>query len=269
VRTILGLGALLLMILAIIWTQQRRLMYFPFGRVPNPSAVDLKRATAVTFDTGDGLTLNGWFITPASAPRFTLVVFNGNAGNRAHRAPLARALAAEGFAVLLLDYRGYGGNPGSPTEAGLQIDARAARNYLLGRHDIDATRLVYFGESLGSAVAVELAVEHSPAALILRSPFTSAVDVGQFHYRLLPVRWLLRDRFPSIDRIAHVRAPVLVIAGDRDGIVPVDQSKRLYEAANAPKRLVIISGADHNDDALQDGSQMIDAILQFLTANVN
>jgi uncharacterized protein len=169
----------------------------------------------------------------------------------------------------LLDYRGYGGNSGSPTEAGLHIDARAARNYLLGRHDIDATRLVYFGESLGSAVAVELAAEHPPAALILRSPFTSAVDVGQFHYRLLPVRWLLRDRFPSIDRIAHVRTPVLVIAGDRDGIVPVDQSKRLYEAANAPKRLVIISGADHNDDALQAGSQMIDAILLFLTANVN
>jgi hypothetical protein len=257
------------MILAIIWTQQRRLMYFPFGRVPDPSAVDLERASAVTFDTSDGLTLNGWFIAPASAPRSTLVVFNGNGGNRAHRASLARALAAEGFAVLLLDYRGYGGNPGSPTEAGLKADARAAREYLLRRKDIDAKRLVYFGESLGSAVAVELAAEHPPAALILRSPFTSAVDVGQFHYRFLPVGWMLRDRFQSIDRIAQVRAPVLVIAGDRDDIVPVDQSKRLYEAAHAPKKLVIISGADHNDDALQAGPEMIDAILQFLTANVN
>ena len=256
------------MILMVIWTQQRRLMYFPFGRVPDPAAVDLKRTTAVTFDTGDGLTLRGWLINPASAPRFTVVVFNGNGGNRAHRAPLARALAAEGFAVLLFDYRGYGGNPGSPTEAGLKADARAARDYLL-RQDIDVERLVYFGESLGSAVAVELAAEHPPAALVLRSPFTSAIDVGQFHYRFLPVRWLLRDRFPSIDRIAKVRAPVLVIAGDRDGIVPVDQSRRLYEAANGPKALVIIPGANHNDDALQAGRRIIDAILQFLSANVN
>ncbi len=137
-------------------------------------------------------------------------------------------------------------------------------DYLLRGPDVDTKRLVYFGESLGSAVAVELAVDHPPAALILRSPFTSAVDVGQFHYRLLPVHWLLRDRFPSIDRIAHVRAPVLVIAGDRDGIVPVDQSRRVFDAANAPKSLVIVSGADHNDAALQAGRHMIDAVLQFL-----
>jgi fermentation-respiration switch protein FrsA (DUF1100 family) len=269
VRTLLVLIVLAVTVLALIWTQQRRLMYFPFGQVPDPLAVDLKGTTAVTFSTSDGLMLNGWFITPAQPARFTLIVFNGNGGNRAHRAPLARALAAEGFAVLLFDYRGYGGNPGSPTEPGLNADARAALDYLLRRPDVDTKRLVYFGESLGSAVAVELAVDHPPAALILRSPFTSAVDVGQFHYRLLPVRWLMRDRFLSIDRIAHVRAPVLVIAGDRDGIVPVNHSRRLFDAANAPKSLVIVSGADHNDAALLSGRQMIDAVLQFLTANVN
>jgi hypothetical protein len=182
---------------------------------------------------------------------------------------LARALAAEDLAVLLFDYRGFGGNPGSPTETGLKADARAARDYLIRHQGVDANHLVYFGESLGSAVAVALAQEHPPAALILRSPFTSAIEVGQFHYRLLPVQWLLRDRFTSIDRIGHIRSPVLVIAGDRDGIVPVDQSRRLYSAANEPKALVIISGADHNDEVLQAGRQMIDAILQFLTANVN
>ena len=226
-RTILGLSLVMLTILVIIWTQQRRLMYFPFGQVPDPASMGLKGTTAVTFNSSDGLTLTGWFIATTPAPRFTVMVFNGNAGNRAHRLPLAQAFAAEGLAVLLLDYRGFGGNPGSPTEAGLKADARGALNYLLRRPDVDPKRLVYFGESLGSAVAVDLAVEHRPAALILRSPFTSATEVAQVHYWFLPVRWLLRDRFSSIDRIANVRAPLLVIAGDRDGIVPIDQSRRL------------------------------------------
>jgi fermentation-respiration switch protein FrsA (DUF1100 family) len=267
-RAILILGAVILLMLAIVWTQQRRLMYFPFGQVPDPAAMGLKGATAVTFTSSDGLALTGWFVTTTSAPRFTVIVFNGNAGNRAHRLPLAQAFAAEGLAVLLLDYRGFGGNPGAPTEAGLKADARGALNYLLRRPDVDPKRLVYFGESLGSAVAVELAVEHRPAALILRSPFTSATDVAQAHYWFLPVRWLLRDRFSSIDRIADVHAPVLVIAGDRDGIVPVDQSRRLHAAANDPKSLLVIQGADHNDGLLQDGRQMIEAVLQFLDANV-
>ena len=119
-RIILGLSVIVVTILAIIWTQQRRLMYIPFGHVPDLMVMGLKGATQVTFNTTDGLALNGWFISTTSEPRFTVIVFNGNAGNRAHRAPLARAFAAQGLAVLLLDYRGYGGNPGSPTEAGLE-----------------------------------------------------------------------------------------------------------------------------------------------------
>jgi fermentation-respiration switch protein FrsA (DUF1100 family) len=269
VRAAVILVGILVAVVAILWTQQRRLLYFPFGHVPDPLEVGLTRATEVTFDTRDGLTLNAWFIAPRAASRFTVMIFNGNAGNRAHRAPLARALAAEDMAVLMVDYRGYGGNPGSPTEEGLQADARGARDYLLRRRDVDPARIVYFGESLGSGVAAELAAQHPPSALILRSPFTSVVEVGQIHYRLLPVRWLLRDRFPTIERIARVRAPVLVIAGERDSIIPVDLSRRVFEAAPSPKSLVIISGADHNDQALQSDREMIDAILQFLNANVD
>jgi fermentation-respiration switch protein FrsA (DUF1100 family) len=123
---------------------------------------------------------------------------------------------------------------------------------------------VYFGESLGTAVAVSLAVEHPPAALILRSPFTSMADVGQHHYPFLPVRLLLRDRFASIDRIQRIRAPLLVIAGDRDRIVPIDNSRRLYDAAAAPKTLLVVPDADHNDHALLAGDEMIGAIARFL-----
>ena len=177
----------------------------------------------------------------------TVLVFNGNAGNRSHRVPLATALRRRGFQVFLFDYRGFGGNPGTPTERGLALDARAARDLVLRRGDVDAARLAYFGESLGSAVAAELAAEHPAAALILRSPFTSMADVGTYHYWWLPVRWLIRDRYATIDLIGKVRSPLLVIVGERDRVVPAEFSHRLYDAANAPKTILSLPDADHND----------------------
>jgi fermentation-respiration switch protein FrsA (DUF1100 family) len=263
-RLLLGLAAAVLLIGLVVWTQQRRLMYFPFAAVPSPAAVGLSGVTAVSLPTADGLTLNGWFVSRTPAPQFTVIVFNGNAGNRAFRAPLADALAAANLDVLLFDYRGFGGNPGSPSERGLQSDARAARAYVVGRPGVDRTRLVYFGESLGTAVATELAVEYPPAALVLRSPFTSMTDVGRHHYALLPVGWLLRDRYATIDRIARVNAPILVIGGDQDRIVPIEQTRRVYEAARDPKSLLVINGADHNDDSLLTGRELIDGVLRFL-----
>ena len=253
-----------LAVVALAWTQQRRLIYFPFGVAPDPETVGLAGVETVSFSTADGLTLSGWFVSRTGTPDFTVIVFNGNAGNRAFRAPLANALARANLAVLLFDYRGFGGNPGSPTEEGLANDARAARDYAVSRADVDRRRLVYFGESLGSAVATSLAVEHPPAALILRSPFTSMTDIGRHHYALLPVGWLLRDRYAAIERIARVRSPLLVIAGDSDRIVPIAYSRRLYEAANDPKWLLVIAGADHNDDSLLAGREMMAGILRFL-----
>jgi fermentation-respiration switch protein FrsA (DUF1100 family) len=144
------------------------------------------------------------------------------------------------------------------------LDSRAARAYLARRPDVDRSRLVYFGESLGTAVAVDLAVEHPPAALILRSPFTSMGDLGQHHYPFLPVRLLLRDRFAAIDQIRRIRVPLLVIAGGRDRIVPIENSRRLYAAAIAPKTLLVLPDADHNDYELLAGDEMIDAIVRFL-----
>jgi uncharacterized protein len=252
--------------LVFVWVTQRRMIYFPATRLPSPDDVGLRYAEPVSFVTADGLQLGAWFV-PASgtAPRVTILVFNGNAGNRAYRAPLAAALRERGFPVLLTDYRGYGGNPGAPSEQGLVEDARAAVAYLLGRRDIDPTRLVYFGESLGSGVAIQLAVERPPAALIVRSPFTSLVDIGRHHYPMLPVRILLRDRFPSIDRAPLLRSPTLVIAGTRDTIVPIDFSRRFFHAVVAPKTFVEIRGADHNDDELLHGDEMIQAIVGFLS----
>ena len=250
--------------LVFVWVTQRRLIYFPSTQLPAPGEVGLTSAEPVSFATDDGLRLTAWFVPASGAPQFTVLVFNGNAGNRAYRAPLAMALRDRGFQVLLTDYRGYAGNPGAPSEEGLLADARAALSYLLSRPDVNPDRLVYFGESLGSGVAIQLAVERPPAALIVRSPFTSLVDIGRHHYPLLPVRLLLRDRFTSIERAPLLRSPTLVIAGTRDSIVPIDDSRRFFDIVAAPKTFVEIRGADHNDDALLIGDEMLEAIDGFL-----
>jgi fermentation-respiration switch protein FrsA (DUF1100 family) len=253
------------LLLLLIWLAQRRMIYFPSSDVYAPAQVGLARAEAVSFTTDDGLKLGAWFIPARTQDsRITIIVFNGNAGNRAYRADLAARLSETGFATLLFDYRGYGGNPGSPSEGGLQLDAQAARRYVASRADVEPTRIVYFGESLGTGVATRLAIEHKPRALILRSPFTSLADAGQHHYPFLPVKWLLQDRYASIDSIARVGCPVLVIAADHDSVVPTTLSRQLFAAAVEPKQLVIVEGADHNDDELLAGPRVISAVRSFL-----
>jgi fermentation-respiration switch protein FrsA (DUF1100 family) len=264
-RSVLMLVALAAVLLVTLWAGQRRLIYFPDSRVPAPGAAGLAGVEEVVFRADDGTRLAGWFV-PADdrVPRGTVLAFNGNAGNRAYRAPFASALRRHGLNVLLFDYRGFGGSTGSPTESGLMADGRAALAYLMTRRDVDPLRLVFFGDSLGTAVATALAAAHPPAALVLRSPFASIADVGAVHYPFLPVRLLLRDRFSAIDLIPRVTSPLLVIMGGRDQIVPPDHSRRLYEAATARKEILVLPEADHNDVELLAGDEMIDAIVGFL-----
>ena len=249
-------------LLALAWSQQRRLIYFPSpGPVP-PAATMLPNGQDVVLDS-DGIRLGAWYF-PVAGGGPAVLVCNGNGGDRSGRIALAAALNRIGLSVLLFDYRGYGGNPGQPSEDGTAADARAAQAWLAAQPGVE--KIVYFGESLGGAVAVGLAVERPPAALILRSPFTSLPDVGAMHYPWLPVRWLLMDRYPSIDRIGSVHVPVMVIAGDRDDIVPEALSRRLYDAANEPKRYVLVPGAGHNDPEMVDGRQMLTEIQGFLSS---
>ncbi len=238
-------------LLLVLWVGQRRLMYFPLRDVPPIEALGLDDIEPVAFDTADGLRLSGWLFTvDALDQATTVIVFNGNAGNRAHRVPLATALRSMGLQVLLFDYRGYGGNPGSPTEQGLAMDARAAREFLINQRHIDPGGLIYFGESLGTGVAVKLASEYPPAALILRSPYTSMADVGQYHYPWLPVRLMLRDRYDSLALMPSVRTRLLIIAGERDRVVPARIQPTTLRSGVEPKTFVSITGADHNDDEL-------------------
>lgn len=254
-----------LVLVSAAWLFQRHLIYLPSHDVPAPAVVGLARAEPVSFPTADGLALAGWLIPAADSPSgYTAIVFNGNGGNRAYRAPLAAALARHGITTLLFDYRGYGGNAGSPTEAGLALDARAALDYVLGRADLDPDRIVYFGESLGGSVAARLAVDRAPRALILRSPFASLAAVAGHHYPFLPVRWLLKEQHDTLASMQRITRPTLVVTGDDDSIVPVNQTQQVYEAAAGPKRLLTIPGADHNDLEMLAGRELIEAILEFL-----
>jgi pimeloyl-ACP methyl ester carboxylesterase len=176
---------------------------------------------------------------------------------------LAHALAAKGLTVLLFDYRGYGGNPGSPSEEGLARDVRAARHFLVRREGTSPERIIYVGESLGSAVVTELAAEHPPAGMLLRSPFVDLASVGRVHYPFLPVGALLRDRYPLVEHLGEVEVPVTVVYGSADSIVPPAQSRSVAESAPHLRRLVEVAGADHNSLALLAGSQLIDAVVDL------
>jgi pimeloyl-ACP methyl ester carboxylesterase len=269
-RVVLFASALVTLVLLVVlfsWAFQRRLIYLPSaGAVP--SAAMLAGARDVQLTTSDGLRLGAWYV-PArgAAGTFTVLVANGNAGDRSLRAPLAQALSDQGFGVLLFDYRGYGRNPGSPSEQGLARDVRAARQFLIDE-GVTGNRLLYYGESLGAAVVAELATEHPPAGLVLRSPFTDLASVGRIHYPFLPVRALLKDRFPVATYVARVGVPITVVYGTEDSIVPPGESRGSVAAARGPTRLVAVEGADHNDPALLNGDVLVQAVVE-LASQIN
>jgi uncharacterized protein len=251
---------LLAVLIALVWFFQRRLIYFPFGVPDEPAVTVLDGGQDVVLHTEDGLALDAWW-APATGPARdkTVLVAPGNGGSRVLRVPLARALAAEGFDVLLVEYRGYGGNPGSPTEEGLAADVRGAYRYLVEERGVAPDRLVLFGESLGGAPLTRLATERPVGALVLRSPFTSLADVGARAYPFLPVRVLLRDRYPLLEHVRAVRAPVAVVAGGADEIVPVEQSRAVADAVGA--LYVEVPGARHNDTELNSGQAVVAVVV--------
>jgi fermentation-respiration switch protein FrsA (DUF1100 family) len=249
------------MALALLWAGQRSLLYLPMGAVLSAAEAGVPDAEEFPVVTSDGLRLGSWFVrSRGGRPLATVIVFNGNAGNRSDRAPLARRLSDAGFQVCLFDYRGYGGNKGSPSEAGLLRDAHAVGSAVARRPDVDASRIVLLGESLGTGVAVALAAEVQPMAVVLRSPFTSIADVAARHYWFLPVRQLLWDRYDSLSRIGALTCPVAIVAGDRDGVVPFGSSQQLHDAVHSRKIFLTVHGADHNDFELCAGGRVVDAV---------
>lgn len=246
-----------------LWALQRQLIYLPSAAAVPAAASVLPGGQDVILETADGLRLGAWFV-PAREParNMAVLVANGNAGDRSARAPLARSLSDRGFSVLLFDYRGYGANPGSPSEAGLAHDVRAAQQYL-DTAGYPPDQVLYFGESLGAAVVTALASTVPPAGMVLRSPFVDLASVGQYHYPFLPVRALLRDEFPLAEQLTSVSVPVTVVYGSADSVVPAQQSRAVAEGAPTLHAAVEVEDANHNDQVLLSGKPLLDAVVSL------
>ena len=218
----------------------------------------------VAFETQDGVRLHGWYC-PVPRPRCVFLMAHGNAGNITHRVDRMRTWQRSlQVSVFVFDYRGYGRSAGRPNEPGVYQDARAAYRWLTTDKGIAPEDVVFFGESLGTAVVLQLALEVPPRALILESPFTSLVDVGQQTFPWLPVRWIMRNRFASIEKIGRYQGPLLILHGTHDTVIPFTMSQTVFARANEPKRLYAVTGAGHNEVAAVGGRRYLQAIDDFL-----
>jgi len=224
---------------------QKHLMYFPDHARFNPQAWALKELEPLEVTTEDGLKITSWYRPALSTDKLTIVFFQGNAGHLGYRNYKVRPWLDAGYGVLMVGYRGFG-NPGFPSEEGLYMDAQAAIDAIKAQ-GVPEDGLVFYGESMGTGVATQMATEYNAAALILESPYTSVPDVGADRYPLVPVRWLLRDQYNSIDKIKTIHMPFLLMHGELDQVVPVKFGKKLFAAANEPKQAVYVPDAGHNN----------------------
>jgi len=267
---VIGIALGTAVLAVIIWTQiEKRFLFFPTQEIaytPGQAGLDYEQAF---FFTQDGLRLHGWYVPGRTD--VTWLWFHGNGGNISHRVDeMALIQQRLGVNQFIFDYQGYGRSEGRPTEQGTYRDARAALEYLQNRPDGAADRIVYFGRSLGAAVAVELATSQPPLGMVLVSPFASVGDMARLTTPFFPVRcpvqWLVGNRYDSLARIGRVDRPLLILHGDQDQTVPVSQGKKLFEAANSPKQFRLLAGAGHNDTYSTGGAEYWDALTEFMAA---
>jgi hypothetical protein len=268
-------------VLTLIVVFESKFIYFPTKypggdwRAREPRAVEGRltaRVEDVWLTAADGVRLHAWHAAPvvgrggaleAVATDRALLYLHGNAGNISHRYEIVESFSSLPAHVLALDYRGYGRSEGAPSEEGLYADARAAWGYLTETRGIPANRVVVYGESLGGAVAVDLASKVRPCALVVQSSFTSIADMAAEVMPLVP-RFLLRTKMNSLDKIARVSCPVLVVHSPADEVVPYKLGRRLYDAAPEPKRFHEIKGAPHNLTHDTGGAAYLAALREFI-----
>jgi len=248
-----------------VYIFQARLLFFPNqpGRqhVQVPTDIGLHYET-VRITTVDGVTLNGWFV-PADKARGVILFFHGNAGNISHRLDSLRIFNELDLNTLIIDYRGYGSSTGTPSETGTYLDAEAAWRYLVEEHRFSPREIIIFGRSLGGAVAVHLASQRDPAALIAESTFTSVPDLAAELYPWLPARWLSRFQYNSLQKIKSVTCPVLIVHSSQDEIIPSRHGNSIFSAARAPKEFLKISGS-HDSGFLTSGRVYTAGLDHFL-----
>lgn len=248
-------------VILLMYLFQRNLIYYPLQQAPQRHDFDAHDMTVITLQTQDQVTLNSWY-KPAMSNQPTIVYLHGNAGHIGYRMPMARQLIDAGFGVFLLEYRGFSGNKGYPTENGLYEDGRTALRFL-NQHGVTSQKIVLYGESLGTGVATQLAVENQVCALILQSPFTSLDDLAHYHYPWLFIKpW---DKYNSLEKIKSIHAPLLVLHGVLDQIVPYSEGVALFNAANEPKKMTSFEQHDHNN--LWSAPNFYKDVLHFIQRN--
>jgi uncharacterized protein len=248
---------------AILYFAQRSMMYFPETIRTTPAQAGLPEAEEVTLTASDGVNIIAWHVPPRDG-KPVILYFHGNGGALRYRVERFHKLISDGIGLVGLEYRGYGGSSGSPSEAGLIADAEAAYAFAAARYQVQ--QLVPWGESLGSGVAVALAAEKPVGRVILETPFTSAAAVGAIHYWYMPVRLLMKDQFRSDKRIGKVSAPLLILHGVRDQIVPYAMGERLFDLANKPKHIVRFLDGGHED---LDANGALHAVGRFLAGDLD
>ena len=247
------------LVVGLLYFVQGSLLFRPMDLAPEAAAAGVPGLRTVRVRTADGLDLVAWFL-PASPGRPTVLYFHGNGGNIGDRIGRAKRIARRGWGLMMLEYRGYGGNPGTPSEAGLATDALGALDELAAL-GVPSGRVVLYGESLGTGVAVRLATARPVAAVVLDAPYTSVADVAQLQYWFLPARLLVTNPFDILSRISRVNAPLLVMQGDHDMVVPPAMGRAVFEAAREPKEIWVSAGGMHGDAMETGGEAVLTAFL--------
>lgn len=250
-------------IVAALFLWQRRILYVPTGITGSPAEAGVPSMQEVEIPGPDALTLKSWYSPPAPG-KPVILYFQGNAGNISDRAYKAQDLMNWGYGVFLLGYPGYSGNPGWPSEAGLYAAAQAAVAYLEGK-GVEKNGIVLYGESLGTGIAVELAAGDTYRAVVLEAPYTSITDIAASTYWFVPVRLLLKDRFENLTKISGLGAPLLVLHGRADRVIPYSHGEKVFDAAPDPKAMKSYDNGGHSD--LFDHGAALD-VHDFLESHV-
>lgn len=226
---------------------QRSIIYLPTREeILSPHFYGMPTTDRIDLVTEDQIKLTAWY-HPAAQTQKTIVYFQGNNGNVRYRSEKLNAFIDNGFGILAVNYRGYGDSEGSPSEQGLYTDARTAIEYLNITNHIPLQNMIFYGESLGSGIAVQMGTEFAPSAIVLESPYTSLADVAKYRYPIIPIHWLLKDTFDSISKITSIHSPLLVLHGYLDKVIPISQGKTLLTQAKTKKEGRFFTQYDHTN----------------------
>ena len=235
-----------LFVIIIMFIFQRSLLYQPSKERLDPFLYSNTGLEKINLKTSDGLVLNSLFRKPSTNKNDTIVVFHGNAGHIGHRVDKFRSFLEEGYGLFLVEYRGYGKNPGNPSEDGFHKDGDAALEFLT-KQNISKQKTILYGESLGCGLTVKLSIKEKYKAIILEAPFTSIAEVASRHYWYLPAKWLVLDRFDILSIIKNIKSPLLILHGEKDNVISFDLGKKVFNAAPEPKESIFILNAGHNN----------------------